>query len=201
MYGFGNENTAIARKAGAMSSIRLGYAAGPLSVAFGTQTTNAGAPGRNAAIAAAGTLPAIAAGALSQSATDDQKWTTNFLAASYNLGVARVSAGFKTDKLAFGILDGELDTSAKSTILGVVVPMGATTLKASYVQRKADGEKLAKQFAFGAVHDLSKRTSLYGTYAILTNEEGVGLSVGSAVASNFTGVKSKGFEFGVKHNF
>ncbi|WP_231624526.1 porin [Limnohabitans sp. 63ED37-2] len=174
MYSFGSEATGTTnRDAGKMTSLKLQYGNGPLVAALGTQSTK---------------------GATDQKA----KWATTFLAGSYDLGVAKVSAGYKTDKLTE--TDGVNSGSIKSTILGVAVPMGATTLKASYVARKAE-EKIGNQLAFGAVHDLSKRTSVYGTYSVLKNEEGFGNTVGSAIASDFTGLKSKGFEFGVKHNF
>jgi predicted porin len=200
MYSFGGENTALARAAGTMTSLKLAYANGPLSVAYGNQVTKGGVPAANAAIAAvAGDADrtAIAAGTLA-AATDNQKYTTNFLAASYDLGVAKLSAGYKTDKLDLGVAD--LNATLKTTILGVSAPVGALTLKASYVSRKAD-EKIGNQFAVGGVYDLSKRTSVYATYSVLKNEEGLGMSVGSAAASDFTGLKSKGFEAGIKHSF
>ena len=198
MYSFGGENTNLAKKAGVMTSVKLAYANGPLSVAFATQTTKGGAPGANAAIAAVAPYPAVPANTV-VGATADQKWTSNFIAASFDLGVAKLSAGYKTDKLSFGDLD--FSGTAKSTILGVSAPVGALTLKASYVARKIEGEKMGNQVALGGVYDLSKRTAVYATYAVLKNEEGSGMSVGSAAASNFTGLKSKGFEVGVKHNF
>jgi predicted porin len=200
MYGFGSENTSLAKKANSMTSLKLAYANGPLTVAYGNQTTKGGAAGANAAIAA-GTnailYPAISAGALV--ATDSQKYRTNFFAGSYDLGVAKLSAGYKTDKVDFG--GAQVSATLKSTILGVSAPFGATTLKASYVSRKDGGQKVGNQFAVGAVHDLSKRTSVYGTYSALKNQAGYGNSVGSAAASDFTGVKSKGFEAGIKHTF
>lgn len=176
MYSFGGENTNLAKKAGAMTSLKLAYANGPLTVAYANQVTKGGLTGTVAN-------------------TDSDKWTTNFVAAAYDLGVAKLSAGYKTDKISAE------DVTLKSTILGVSAPVGAATLKASYVSRKADGDKVANQFALGAVYDLSKRTSLYATYSTLKNEEGIGQSVGSAVASDFTGLRSKGFEAGVKHSF
>jgi predicted porin len=174
MYSLGAENTTTTnRSAGKMTSLKLAYANGPVSAAFGTQTT--------------------------KGTTDTAKWATNFLAGSYDLGVAKLSAGYKTDKLTETA--GASYETAKSTILGVSAPLGAVTLKASYVARKSGSDKVGNQFAMGAVYDLSKRTSVYGTYAVLKNEEGFGNSVGSAAATDFTGVKSKGFEAGIKHNF
>ena len=174
MYSFGAENTGTTnRSAGKMSSMKLAYASGPLSAAVGTQTTKG-------------------------SVDERAKWNTTFLAASYNLGMAKVSAGYKTDKLteASGL---KVDT-IKTTILGVAAPVGAVTLKASLVNRK-DSAKMGNQFALGAVYDLSKRTSVYATYAALKNETGLGNTVGSALVTNFTGVNSKGFETGIKHSF
>lgn len=174
MYSFGAENTGTTnRNATKMTSLKLQYGNGPLTVAFGNQS--------------------------SKGTTDTAKLATNFLAGSYDFGMAKLSAGYKTDKLTF--VGGGDSGTIKSTILGVSAPVGAVTLKASYVARKADSEKVGNQFALGAVYDLSKRTSVYGTYAVLKNEAGFGNTVGSAAASDFTGLKSKGFEAGVKHSF
>lgn len=173
MYSFGAENTTTTnRSAGKMTSLKLAYANGPVSAAFGTQST--------------------------KGTTDTAKWKTTFVAASYDLGMAKLSAGYKTDKFTDTV--GASTPSIKSTILGVSAPVGAVTLKASYVARKAD-VKIGNQFALGAVYNLSKRTSVYATYAVLKNEAGFGNTVGSAAATDFTGVKSKGFEAGVKHSF
>jgi predicted porin len=60
---------------------------------------------------------------------------------------------------------------------------------------------MAKQAAVGVIYDLSKRTSLYSTYSALDNGVSFGKNVGSAAASDFTGLTSKGFEAGIKHNF
>ncbi|PUE12151.1 porin [Limnohabitans sp. T6-20] len=174
MYSLGAENTTTTnRSAGKMTSLKLAYANGPVSAAFGTQST--------------------------KGTTDTAKWATNFLAGSYDLGMAKLSAGYKTDKITDTA--GVSSDTIKSTILGVAAPFGATTVKASYVARKVGSTKIGNQFAMGAVYDLSKRTSVYATYAVLKNEAGFGNSVGSAAATDFTGVKSKGFEAGVKHSF
>jgi predicted porin len=175
MYSFGVENTNLAKDSGAMTSVKLAYANGPVAVAYANQVTKGGV----AATAAA----------------DSESITTNFLAGSYDLGVAKLSAGYKTDKASF------YAETFKSTILGVVAPMGALTLKASFVTRSLGSDKVADQVAFGGVYDLSKRTSVYATYSTLNNEAGYGMNVGSAAASDFSGLTSKGFEAGVKHSF
>jgi predicted porin len=200
MYSFGNENTRIADKAGTMTSVRLTYAQGPLTVAVANQATKGGAAAANALIAASPSFPVVPASTITE-ATDNIKYTTNFMAASYNLGFATVSAGYKTDKLGISVVGADASAKSKTTILGVAVPVGAAVLKASYITRKAEDEKVGTQFAVGGIYNLSKRTSVYANYAALTNKEGYGQTVGSAITSDFTGRKSTGFEAGVKHNF
>ena len=212
MYSYGVENTNTQQKAGTGTSLRLGYAAGPLTVAFANQVTKGGDAGAlataaslalqpNGATCAAGAVVALTgqtcatAATAGTAATEDQKWTTNFLAGSYDLGVARLSAGTKNEKLTRGT-----GTKINSNIIGVAAPMGALTLKATYITKKVDSAKAGTQAAFGGVYDLSKRTSVYGTYSTLKNEAGFGNVVGSAVAST-GGATSKGFDIGVKHNF
>ncbi len=199
MYSFGSENTNIAKDVGTSTSLKLTYAAGPLSLAVANQVTKGGLNGAAATAAGCktwdGTSCTVAAAATDPIVqTQDQKWTTTFLAGSFDLGVAKLSAGLKTDKIP------SIDKSAKSTIFGVAAPMGALTLKATYISKKLDSDKAGTQTAVGGVYDLSKRTSLYATYSVLSNEANFANTVGSAAASA-TGVDSKGFEFGVKHNF
>jgi predicted porin len=204
MYSYGSENTFTAKALGAMTSGKLTYANGPLTVAVASQVTKGGKPAIAAVDPATYKFDAATGSAVlntavaAQAATDDQKYTTTFLAANYDLGVAKLSAGYKTDKQNFGTA---VSGTFKSTILGVAAPMGAVTLKASYVARKYDSKKTGNQVALGALYDLSKRTTAYAAYSVLSNEAGYGMSVGSAAASDFTGVKSKGFEAGVKHSF
>jgi predicted porin len=213
MYSFGIENTNTQKSAGKGTSIRLSYAAGPLSLAYANQITKGGNAGALTTAASATLQPQGAtcsspstvevdppyqicssAAQAGTAATDSAKWTTNFLAGSYDLKVVKLGAGYKTDKIS------QISKTAKTTILSASAPMGALTLKASYITKKLGADKAGNQVAVGGVYDLSKRTSLYSTYSVLDNEAGFGNIVGSAVAST-GGVKSKGFEVGVKHNF
>jgi predicted porin len=193
MYSFGAENTYNLKNVGKMTSLRLGYAAGPIAVAYGTQATKGGIT------AAAGSFAATGVGtnteSLATAGTDNQKWTTNLLAASYDFKVAKVSYMNRSDKLSVGNDSAKL----KFNTFGLWVPMGATTLKASYTDKKVDGDKAGTHLSVGAVYDLSKRTSTYATYSTLKNEAGFANNVGSAPANG--GNTSKGFEVGVKHNF
>jgi predicted porin len=55
------------------------------------------------------------------------------------------------------------------------------------------------KWAIGYVHNLSKRTAVYATYAHLSNDNGASLSLGGAV----TGVNSSssGVDVGLRHSF
>lgn len=61
------------------------------------------------------------------------------------------------------------------------------------------GDPTSKKLALGYVHNLSKRTALYATYARVTNSGGAAASLnGSVTAAN---ASSTGYDFGVRHAF
>lgn len=188
MYSFGNENTNLARDAGTGASIRLTYAQGPLVISLGHQAVKGGISG------AAATPPVIP--------NDDQKWTTNFLGASYDFGILKLSAGYKTDKLSG---DADLSSRLKGGIVGLTAPVGPVMLRASYVERRLGDDKIGNQGAIGVSYDLSKRTALYANYAELHNEPGFAMSVngtaGSGAPMSEFGGRSRGLEMGVRHIF
>jgi predicted porin len=60
----------------------------------------------------------------------------------------------------------------------------------------------AARFALGYVHNLSKRTALYGTVSRLTNHGASRLaSPGGSATTIAGGASSKGAEFGLRHSF
>ncbi len=186
MYSFGSENAYLAEDAGRGASVRLTYAAGPLVVTGAHQMTKGGLVG----VASSTTVPTAVA------PTADQEWKTNFFGAAYDFGVARLSLGYKTDKLSG---DPEFNESFKTGIVGLTAPVGPWNFKASYVYREYDGEKIGSQVAVGVAYDLSNRTALYANYAVLRNEADYGNNVGTAVST--AGQKSRGFEAGIRHVF
>jgi predicted porin len=112
----------------------LAYAAGPISV--GLDQTNFG---RNAAAA---------------TATD----TRTRVSASYDLGVARIGAGYQTKETYAGVADTQM-------MFGVTVPMGAITLGANYATRDNDNNALdASGYEVGGSYAFSKRTALAAYY-------------------------------------
>ncbi len=103
-----------------------------------------------------------------------------------------------------------LTRDQKNIMVGVTVPFGQSTLKASY--NKASGAQGtsatdfdATQIAFGYQYDLSKRTAIYATVSSLNNDgnatSGARFTIGQGPAQTRGGDSSKGYNLGVRHSF
>ena len=165
--GENNKTGAATEKDGNGMSFRVGYGAGPFSVAVASGKT--------------------------KFSTGDVT-TTNF-GGNYNLGVADLIAHYNSDKNSL--------TGVKQTgyLLGALVPVGAGTVRASYSTSKtsAAGSAKSNKIALGYVHNLSKRTALYGTFARVTNKGTAAQALNGAVTA--AGNSSTGYDFGVRHAF
>jgi predicted porin len=91
-------------------------------------------------------------------------------------------------------------TNSRDVLLGVAVPMGATTLLASVIHKDDRGlaNRDANQIAIGASYALSKRTNVYTSVAKIQNRNGAGYTVGNA--SN-RGSGDRAINIGLKHAF
>jgi predicted porin len=91
-------------------------------------------------------------------------------------------------------------TNSRDVLLGVAVPMGATTLLASVIHKDDRGlaNRDANQIAIGASYALSKRTNVYTSIAKIQNRNGAGYTVGNA--SN-RGSGDRAINVGLKHAF
>lgn len=129
------------------------YANGPLTVAFGYGVINADA---------------------STNIAGKAKTNGNAFSGTYDLGVAKIFAGYTTSKVNANTA---INTYAKQTEmnLGVSVPMGAVTLLGSVgrntfqdvVASVGAPKETGNDFVIGATYALSKRTTAYakmGTY-------------------------------------
>ncbi len=156
---------------------RVGYSAGPLNVSV--------ALGRTEVTPIAG----------------EDEHQVIVVGGSYNFGVVRLLASWRSNEFGAGQVD--------VTSIGATVPLGQGTLRASYTRADGQGRTPAgtaianndaDQFALGYVHALSKRTSLYATYARVANDGLASYAVGTppAIAG---GATSTGYEFGVRHSF
>jgi len=139
--------------------VGLGYANGPINVQFAYQDAN-GTP----------------------ATPSDAK--VAFLGASYNFGVAKIHAGYQTDKNDVTRLDN------RNWMLGASAPIGAGSLMASYI--RGDDKSVANvdrdQYAIGYVYGLSKRTDVYTSYGRLNDKS----------AAN---VDTNIFNVGLQHRF
>ncbi|MDP3132501.1 MAG: porin [Burkholderiaceae bacterium] len=167
-YGF--EDSTVAAGTPQTTALSLRYRTGPMDFGFANQKQDykpatplvAGTPGDR---------------------------TYNVFSASYNFGMAKVSAQFQNAKQSGGGKDTEYN-------LGVAVPLGAFELSAGYANGTAKNNAGAtigkgKAYAFGATYTLSKRTRLYGGY--LTGD-----------VKNAAGTKTADrtmYAVGVRHDF
>ena len=133
---------------------------------------------------------------------NDGKIKTWLAGASYDFGVAKVVAEYQTAKKDY--VTGKTDF----WMLGATVPVGAGSILASYGNAKNTlggvTNATAKQYAIGYTYNLSKQTSLYTSYAHLTNDQNTAYTVGDATDSFGAGIAnqaSSGFALGVVHNF
>jgi predicted porin len=178
--------------AGRFAGARLGYATGPFNVAIAYGRTS----GSDALLPGATAL---------QTTPDVSDWN---IGGQWDFGMAKLLAEFDRTKMqnGFGITpDGKLE----GWLIGALVPVGAGEIRVSYSHEKMDVGGFtpkASQWALGYVHNLSKRTALYATYAHVSNDNGSALAVSASLpqATAVNGVvngNSSGFDLGIRHSF
>ena len=117
------------------------------------------------------------------------------LGGQYDLGVAKIMAHYNQDKISGG-------ADGKGFLIGGLVPVGAGEIRLAYSTYKIDtagADPRSNKLALGYVHNLSKRTALYATYAHVNNKNGAAQSLnGSVTGANDN---SNGYDFGIKHSF
>ena len=185
-YAFGeqNNNSSASRYVGGY----VGYNNGPLSVTLSADRKNnadLGVSGFNAA----------------------PKLNTYGLGASYDFGVVKVS-GIAMQAKEKGAL---VNDKQNSYALGLSAPVGGVgEVKAMYAlyDLKNDsannaGEGKAHQLSLGYVHNLSKRTAVYGFYTYLKNKDGMNMKIGGTGLdyTSVAGKASNGVQVGVRHAF
>ena len=173
-YGFG-ETTASNSDSGYLGA-GLTYDNGPLSLGLGLERLNNGAN--------------------SVAASDIDAWS---LGGSYDFGVAKLLAGYRESKVdrATG------ENKRLGYYVAATAPVGAGTVRVSYNRYEnelANVKGKADQFAIGYVYGLSKRTSVYGTYAYIKNKDGANLyTLGSGGLKN--NGSQQGMQVGITHTF
>jgi predicted porin len=112
---------------------------------------------------------------------------------SWDFGMATLMAQYSRESL--GALDG------RGYLLGGLVPVGPGMIRIAYSRYRTDavGSPSSKKWALGYVHNLSKRTALYATYAHVGNSGGAAQALNGATTG--AGASSNGYDFGIRHAF
>jgi len=185
-----NGNVTDNSRAGRYGGGRIGYANGPLDVAF--------AYGRKI-------LPGTG--------TTENYTDTMNLGASYDFKVVKVMGEY--GQIKFKDRTANLANKVQGGLIGVTAPVGPGLIKASYAHVQGDwnaantSKPKIDKFALGYVHNLSKRTALYATFAYTKGKNGAGINaagasgLGGRLNGGFdtTTGKGYGYDFGLRHSF
>ena len=146
----------------------------------------------------AGPIDVVLTSQDTRNATDTDSAKVTLLGGNYDFGIAKAFLSYDVEK-GTGTFD------RRHAIIGAVVPMGAGSIKVSYIKRddKAFTNRDAQQLAVGYTYDLSKRTALYTSFSHLDNDGGAtaGTSGAHAAGSVVAGQSVKVFDIGVRHSF
>jgi predicted porin len=116
---------------------------------------------------------------------------TSTMGGSYNMGVATLMVNSNTVSNT-GAVD------LKGMLIGAAIPMAGGTFKFSNASLK-QGAAETKRNAVGFVKPLSKRTSLFATYARNGNSGGAARALNGATVN--PNQSSTGYDLGVNHTF
>jgi predicted porin len=126
---------------------------------------------------------------------------------SYNLGFMNLMAVYeKSDYRA----SASVKNQQKMASVGLTVPFGASTIKASYTKFGGSSNNFRDtQIGLGYQYDLSKRTALYANFGRIANEGNNNSATSgarfTASGTGLAGIKggetSTGLDFGVRHAF
>lgn len=196
-YGFGEQEKASDNR---YIGVGATYDNGPLSLGLGFDRMN---------------------GNTANNTQTDANLTTWQLGGAYNFGVAKLLSFYKQSKLKETGLNAVGDSVKTKTFgLGVTAPVGAAgEVRASYNHYRISSDITglaiptfkANQLSLGYVHNLSKRTALYGTYAYMKNSNktiggvkvnmGLGLNGAMAGAGLSNSGAQHGLQAGIRHAF
>ena len=168
-----NASNTANSKDGTGQSVRVGYRQGPWLAAVSIGKT------RYATTATIGDI------------------TSANAALSYNFGLLRLMGGYYRDKV-----ERTVPLTGKGYIVGITAPVfGIHEVRAAYSRYGTDaaGNPASAKVALGYVHNLSKRTALYGNVARLTNSGNASAAIPGATSS--ANASSRGYEVGLRHLF
>ena len=100
----------------------------------------------------------------------------------------------------YAVMEDDL-AEIKSWLIGGLMPVGPGEIRVAYsqaTQAVAGADPKVRRFALGYVHNLSKRTAVYTTYAHTRGTNGASAANGGATG---VGGKSNVIDLGVRHSF
>ncbi|MDO9089923.1 MAG: porin [Burkholderiaceae bacterium] len=167
--GENNQIGAVTDKDGTGTSLRIGYAAGPAKIYLATGTT--------------------------KYATGDIRQSN--LGASYDFKVVNLMAQVTRERVSSAVA-----VAGRGALIGGHIPVGGAGLvRLAYSTYRTDAGASPKstKIALGYVHNLSKRTALYTTYARVRNSGGAAVGLNGAVTAASS--NSSGYDIGFRHSF
>ena len=180
-YGFDEQTTG---KAGRYVGGYVAYDNGPLSVALSYDESSA---------------LTLGSGATAVNGADRNRLT---LGGSYNLNVVKLNAILQQTK---DDVPGGSERKVNAYMLGASAPVGAGEVKLQYAlyDQKAIDSK-AHHISLGYVHNLSKRTAVYGTVSYMDNKDASSLGLAAKnlnTAGPGAGESQTGVQVGIRHAF
>jgi predicted porin len=131
-------------------------------------------------------------------------YTVNALGLSYNFGPAKLIYTWAHEENA---LAGGITPKNDENLIGIAVPMGATTFKASYIHSAYNAgtagasDKTGNLLGLGVDYALSKRTLLYATYANVSNSDNSNIFTTGGISNGANGMTASNLAVGVFHKF
>ncbi len=170
----------------------IGYADGPLALRVAYNS-------KNSDVAATATAPAISR-ALGRN---------TLLAAAYQFGLFKLHAIYGIDKGYNSAPVTNLNAYAarptpsldsRDILLGLsaLLGPGKLMLSAQHKDDRTGFNQDANAWGVGYMYDLSRRTSLYGAYGHISNQNGAGYTVANNTES---GTGNTGYNLGIRHTF
>jgi predicted porin len=114
---------------------------------------------------------------------------------SWNFGVAKLMGMYERDEAGAA--------RGRGWLVGGLIPVGPGEVRVAYSRYTTDlgvgADPRTNKWALGYVHNLSKRTAVYATYAHVSNDNGAAASLNGSV----TGINSSssGVDLGIRHSF
>lgn len=114
----------------------------------------------------------------------------------WDFGAGKLFGQYEDDRVAAPLL-----VSGKGWLIGSHIPVGVGQFRLSYSTYRTSlpGRPETDKWAVGYVHNLSKRTAVYGTYARVGNKGGAAQALNASVTA--ANQDSSGLNLGVRHNF